>query len=76
MPSFFAIYIFTNPSARAGYDTRSIFKQSLTSLNSKFSIFSSSCLIKAKDPSLPYYLHIAGARINWIHTFPNGISAM
>ena len=29
--------IFTNPSARAGYDTRSIFKRSLTSFNSEFS---------------------------------------
>ena len=28
--------IFTNPSARAGYDTRSIFKRSLTGLNSEF----------------------------------------
>ena len=28
--------IFTNPSARAGYDTRSIFKPSLTGLNSVF----------------------------------------
>ena len=27
------IIIFTNPSARAGYDTRSIFKQSLIGLN-------------------------------------------
>ena len=26
----------TNPSARAAYDTRSIFKQSLTGLNSEF----------------------------------------
>ena len=26
-----------NPSARAGYDTRSVFKQSLTGLNSEFS---------------------------------------
>ena len=31
------IIIFTNPSARAGYDTRSIFKRSLTGLNSEFS---------------------------------------
>ena len=30
------LIIFTNPSARAGYDTRSIFKQSLTGLNSEF----------------------------------------
>ena len=28
--------LFTNPSARAGYDTRSIFKQSLTGFNSEF----------------------------------------
>ena len=31
------ITIFTNPSIRAGYDTRSIFKQSLAGLNSEFS---------------------------------------
>ena len=32
------IYIlFTNHSTRAGYDTRSIFKRSLTGLNSEFS---------------------------------------
>ena len=29
--------LFTNPSARAGYDTRPIFKRSLTGLNSEFS---------------------------------------
>ena len=34
----FSPYIFTNPSAQAGYDTRSIFfKWSLTGLNSEFS---------------------------------------
>ena len=32
-----AFIIFTNPSARAGYDTRSIFKRSLTCLNSEYS---------------------------------------
>ena len=31
------LYIFTNPSGRAGYDTRSIFKRSLTGLNLEFS---------------------------------------
>ena len=31
------LIIFTNPSARAGYDTRSIFKRSVTGLNSEFS---------------------------------------
>ena len=34
--STYSLIIFTNPSARAGYDTRSIFKQSLTGLNSEF----------------------------------------
>ena len=29
--------LFTNPSARAGYDTRSIFKRFLTGFNSGFS---------------------------------------
>ena len=29
--------LFTNPSTRAGYDTRSIFKWSLTGLNSEYS---------------------------------------
>ena len=31
------LILFTNPSARAGYDTRSIFKRSLAGLNSEFS---------------------------------------
>ena len=54
--------IFTNPSARAGYDTRSIFKRSLTGLNSEYS-FS-----KTEEPCLPYYLPTAGGRI--IEPFP------
>ena len=34
----FHLYIYSpNPSTRAGYDTRSIFKRSLTGLNSEFS---------------------------------------
>ena len=33
----FLMVLFTNPSAREGYDTRSIFKRSLTGLNSEFS---------------------------------------
>ena len=31
------IYVYNNPSARTGYDTRSFFKRSLTGLNSEFS---------------------------------------
>ena len=36
-PHDLMMILFTNPSARAGYDTRSIFKRSLTGLNSEFS---------------------------------------
>ena len=50
-------------SAQAVCDTRSIFKQSLTGLNSKFSISSTSFYTNVKELSLPYYLSIAGSRI-------------
>ena len=70
------IIIFTNPSAQAGYDKTSIFKPSLTGLNSEFSFSKTYCLTKAEEHSLPYYLPIAGGRIFLIHTFPKGISAM
>ena len=56
------LILFTNPSARVGYDTRSIFKRSLTGLNSQFSFSYTSCLVKAEEPSLPYYLPIAGGK--------------
>ena len=56
---YLTLDIFTNPSARAGYDTRSIFKRSLTGLNSEFSFSLTSCLTKVEEPSLSYYLPIA-----------------
>ena len=62
--------IFTNSSARAGYDTRSIFQQSPTVLNSEFSFSLTSCLTKAEEFSLPYYLPIAGGRIIGFIPFP------
>ena len=62
--------LFTNPSARAGYDTRSIFKRSLTGLNSEFSFSETSCLTKAEEPSPYYYLPIAGGRIRGFIPFP------
>ena len=40
-----------------------IFKRSLTGLKSEFSFSQTSCLTKAEEPSLPYYLPIAGGRI-------------
>ena len=62
--------LFTNPSARAGYDTRSIYKRSLTGLNSEFSFSYTSCLTKAEEPSPSYYLPIAGGRIRGFIPFP------
>ena len=64
------MYIITHPSARVGYNTRSIFKRSLTGLNSEFSFSSTSCLTKAEETSLPYYLPIAGGRIIGYIPFP------
>ena len=62
--------LFTNPSGRAGYDSRSIFKRSLTGLNLEFSFSQTSCLTKAEETSLSYYLTIAGGRIIGFIPFP------
>ena len=59
-----------NPSDQAGYDTRSIFKRSLTGLNSEFSFPSTSCFTEAEEPSLPHYLPIAGGRRIGFIPFP------
>ena len=70
------IILFTNlpnPSARAGYDTRSIFKRSLTDFNSEFSFSLTSGLIKAEEPSLPYYLTKTGGRIIGFIHFPRAL---
>ena len=67
---YFSLILFTNPSARAGYDTRSIFKLHLTGLNSEFSFSKTSYFTTAKEPSLPYYLPIAGGRIIGFIPFP------
>ena len=67
---FETVIIFTNPSARAGYDTRSIFKRGLAGFYSEFSFSYTSCLTKAEEPSLPYYFPIAGGRIIGFIPFP------
>ena len=53
------------PTPPLGQDVTqgSIFKRSLTGLNSEFSFSYTSCLTKAEEPSLPYLLPIAGGRI-------------
>ena len=62
--------IITAPSAQTGYDTKSIFKQSLTGLNSECSFSLTRGLTKAEEPSLPYYLPIAEARMVGFIPFP------
>ena len=46
------------------------FKRSLTGLNSEFSFSWTSCLSKAEEPCLSYYLPKAGGRIIWFIPFP------
>ena len=46
------LVIFTNPSTLEGYDTRSIFKRSLTGLNSKFSFSKTGCLKNLVCPTI------------------------
>ena len=46
------------------------FKWSLIGLNSEFSFSKTSCLTKAEEPSLSYYLPIAGGRIIGFIPFP------
>ena len=62
------IYL-SNPSTRAGCDTRSIFQPSFASLNLESSFSLTGCLFKAKKPSLLYYLLITGETINGFLTF-------
>ena len=55
------VCIYPTALPQAGFDTRSIFEQSTANLNSEFSI-QISCLTKAKELSLSYYLPITGGR--------------
>ena len=64
-----SVSINLNPLPPAGYDTRSIFKHSKVI----FSFSKTGCLTKAKEPSLPYYLPIAGARTDGFIPFPKAL---
>ena len=60
---------FTNPFTRAGYDTRSIFKRILTSLNSEFSFSEISSQREITDPqSALLFTHSFGEN-RWIHIY-------
>ena len=63
--------IFTQP-LRSGriWHKINLFKRSLTGLNSEFSFSLTSCLTNVEEPSLPYYLPIAGGRIIGFIPFP------
>ena len=63
-------YAITNPSTQTGCDTRLVFKQRLTGLNSEFSFSKIGCHTKVKEPSLPYYLPIASGSIIGYIPFP------
>ena len=52
------------------YSTKSILKRSLTGLNTGFSFSLTSCLTKAEEASLSYYLPIARGRIIEFIPFP------
>ena len=64
------IYIYINRSARSWCSTRSIFKRSLTGLNSEFFFAFISCHTMLKEPSLPnYFLITRGRSVRFIN-FP------
>ena len=50
--------IFTNPSARAGYDTRSFFKRSLTCVKRWRSPAHWLILLRGRDPTIYIYIYI------------------
>ena len=66
MYCFTFFFFFPNPSARAGYDTRSIFEAEFNRF--EFRVFL--LLDSAEEPSLPYYLPLAGGRIFGFIPFP------
>ena len=66
----YLLHIYPTPPLGQNVTQGQFFKWSLTGLNSEFSFSLTSCLTKAEEPSLPYYLPIAGRRlIGFIH-FP------
>ena len=64
------LYIFITPPSRLGCDTRLIFKEGLTGLNSEFSSSYTGSPRKVKEISVSYYLLITGRRITGFIPFP------
>ena len=64
-------HIYPHPTTLGQDMTQGQFsKRSLTGLNSEFSFSKTCCLTKAEEPSLSYYLRIAGGRIIGFIPFP------
>ena len=64
-------YIYAQPLHSGRIWPSSIFKWSLTGLNSEFSFSKTSCLTKSEEPLLPNYLPIPGGRIIGFIHFPS-----
>ena len=64
------MYSHLYPSTQVGCNPWPIFKQSLTGLNSEFSLSLTSCHTKVEEISLPYYLLIVEGRIIRFIPFP------
>ena len=58
------ICIYPTPTSWAECDTQSTFKWNTAGLNSEFSFSKIGCLIKSREPNLPYYLLITRGRID------------
>ena len=63
--------IYPTPPPQEGFVARSIFERSTTELNLEFS-FLTGCRTKDKEPTLPYYLLVAGDE-RGIYASPKGI---
>ena len=68
--SFWVVSYLPPPPLGQDMTQGQFFKRSLTGLNSEFSFSCTSCLTKAEEPSLPYYLPIGGGRIIGFIPFP------
>ena len=62
--------IYLTPTLGQDMTQGQFFKRSLTGFNSEFSFSKTSCLTKAEEPSLSYYLPIAGRKIIGFIPFP------
>ena len=67
---FYCISYLPTPAIGQDMTQGQFLKRGLTGFNSEFSFSKNSCLTKAEEPSLPYYLPIAGGRIIGFIPFP------